>query len=103
MIFTTGTENAKEFNAVKSLYWGLIMRYSHAGLHDILFYNRNLSIKSPLSRFISNFERKIIDKEVIDLDGPTTNTALDVLVDVEKDLSDLEYDIKLLRAEGKIN
>lgn len=96
------TKDAKEFNAIKSLYWELITRYSNAGIHDMLFYNRNLRMNAPLGLFISNFEKKIINKEIHDLDGPTANTALDVLVNIEIGLSELEYDVKKLREEGKL-
>ncbi len=93
---------AKELNAVSNIYLELLKRYCSAGLNDERFNHNYLHSKCSLNKFISDFNRIIKLGHIRDLDEPTTNTALEELVDMEKEISKIEDDVRLYRKMGLI-
>ncbi|MEK6890471.1 MAG: hypothetical protein AABX35_04770 [Nanoarchaeota archaeon] len=98
MIFDNLPE-ARELKAVRDLYDGLYFRYRFSGVNDDLFNSQYIKEDSPLSRFIKDFTRIIKSRKIEDLDESSTSTALDELVDMEKELISLEFEQRRFRQE----
>ncbi|MEK6910141.1 MAG: hypothetical protein AABW82_00010 [Nanoarchaeota archaeon] len=98
MIFDNLSE-ARELKAVRDLYDGLYFRYRFSGLNDYFFNLQYIKEDCPLSRFIKDFTRIVKSRKIEDLDESSTSTALDELVDMEKELISLEFEQRRFRQE----
>lgn len=81
---------SSDFYTLKELYWDLIKDYSRIGFRDMGFEFSYLPSESSIYRFLVNFECRILSKKIVDIDESTTNTSLDELVNMERDLINLK-------------